>query len=112
MNNNKEHAVIIEDIQEATSKGLILQKVMEIMRNGEWEKYRKNPDLEMYYHVKEELYEDQGMILRDGRIVLPEKLQRKATKTAHEMGHMGSTKTKEMMRRKYWFPKMAKLIIT
>ena len=31
------HAVLMVDIQETTSKDPILQKVIEIMRNGNWE---------------------------------------------------------------------------
>ena len=40
------------------------------------------------------------------RIVLPTSLQQKVIKTAHQLGHLGTTKTKQMLRAKYWFPGM------
>jgi hypothetical protein len=44
------------------------------------------------------------------QIVLPEKLQKKMIKIALEMGHFGKTKTKQMIRSKYWFPTMNMII--
>ena len=42
--------------------------------------------------------------------VLPNKLQKKMIKIAHEMGHFGKTKTKQMLRSKYWSPTMNMMI--
>ena len=38
--------------------------------------------------IKDELYEAKGLIYRMNQIVLPEKLQKKMIKIAHEMGHL------------------------
>ena len=43
-------------------------------------------------------------------MVLPTKLQQKIIKTAHNLGHLGTTKTKQMLRAKYWFPGMNGMI--
>ena len=107
---NQEHAIISKDIQEATLSDKILQLVLSIMKRGSWEMYRRDPDIGPYYNIREDLYEAQGMVMRDGKIVLPAKLQRKTAIIAHLMGHLGETKTKERMRRKYWFPQMDKMI--
>ena len=56
------------------------------------------------------MYEAEGLIFRDNKIVLPEKMRMKTIKIAHKMGHMGSTKTKELLRNKYWFPEMNRMI--
>ena len=50
------------------------------------------------------------MLMRDSRVILPKRLQRKVTIVAHEMGHLGTSKTKEILRRKYWFLEMNRLV--
>jgi len=58
----------------------------------------------------DEIYEVQGVIFRMERIVLPMELQQKVIKSAHKLGHLGTTKTKQMLRAKYWFPGMNAMI--
>ena len=79
------------------------------MINEDWEKYRKDPDIAPFYHIRQELYEVDGVILRDYKIIVPTSLQRKVVKTAHKLGHLGITKTKQMLRERYWFPNMNSL---
>ena len=65
----------------------------------------------LFYPIKEEIYEAQGLILNGmERIILPSGLQQKIIKTAHRLGHLGTTKTKRMLRAKYWFPNMNAMI--
>ena len=59
-----------------------------------------------FYPLKEELCQAQGLIFRMERIVLPTSLQQKVIKADHQLGHRGTTKTKQMLRAKYWFPGM------
>ena len=47
-----------------------------------------------------------GMIFRLDRIIIPRCLQRTVIKAGHSLGHLGVTKTKQMLRNKYWFPTM------
>ena len=54
---------------------------------------------------------DNSLILRDTRIVLPKALQRRALDIAHE-GHLGMSKTKALVRTKVWFPGIDKSIET
>ena len=49
-----------------------------------------------------------GLVLRGDRIVVPNTLQNKIVKIAHE-GHLGITKTKNLLRSRVWFPKMDKI---
>ena len=45
-----------------------------------------------------------GLIIKDGyQIVIPMELQDKIFKIAHQ-GHLGITKTKQLLRSKVWFP--------
>ena len=62
--------------------------------------------------MKQELSVAEGLILREHRIVLPPTLQRKVVRLGHSLGHLGRTKTKQMLREKYWFPLMNSMIDT
>ena len=68
--------------------------------------------LEPYLHVKQELSVAEGLIFSERRIVLPAALQRKVVKLGHGIGHLGKTKTKQMLREKYWFPLLNSMIDT
>ena len=105
-----EHAVVLDRIREETSQDRVLRKLSQTIRKGNWESSKRDADLTPFYQVKEELYESQGMIFRMERIILPAKLQQKIIKSAHTLGHLGTTKTKQMLREKYWFPGMNHLI--
>ena len=70
----------------------------------------KDSDISPFIAFKEELYKANGLIYRMNQIVLPEKLQKEIINIAHEMGHFGKTKTKQMLRSKYWFPTMNTMI--
>ena len=48
----------------------------------------------------------EGLILRLDKIIPPECLRDKIITTAHTQGHLGKSKTKKRIRRKYWFPGM------
>ena len=49
------------------------------------------------------------MVLRGNRIVVPSKLTAKAVQLAH-VGHQGSVKTKSLIREKFWFPGIDKMV--
>lgn len=50
------------------------------------------------------------LIFQTNRIVIPTSLQKKVIKVAHHLGHLGITKTKQMLREKYWFPTMNSIV--
>lgn len=52
----------------------------------------------------------EGLIFRQERIIIPEKLQRKVFKIGHSLGHLGKTKIKRMPRDRYWFPYMNNMV--
>ncbi|CAB4027652.1 Hypothetical predicted protein [Paramuricea clavata] len=89
-----------------------MQKIAKRIAKADWEKHRRDPDVEPLIHVKDELSVAEGLIFREQRIVLPEALQRKVVKVGHKLGHLGTTKTKQMLREKNWFPLMNSMIDT
>ena len=76
----------------------------------DWEKYKRDKYLEPHLYVKQELSIEEGLILREQRIVLPATLQKKDVKLGQNLGHLGKTKTKQLLREKYWFPLMNSMI--
>ena len=48
--------------------------------------------------------------LDSNQIIIPMKLQHTVIKASHGLGHFGMTKTKQMLRQKYWFPQMNKMV--
>ena len=111
-NVNEEHAVVVTRIREETQKDEIMRRLAKRIVKGDWEKHKRDKDLEPYIHVKQELSVAEGLIFRERRIVLPPALQRKVVKLGHSLGHLGKTKTKQMLREKYWFPLMNSMIDT
>ena len=105
-----EHAVVLSRIQEETERDPQLQNLTKRIQLGDWEKHRKDADIEPYYAIREDMYIAEKLIFRLEKIVIPTSLQQKVVKAAHSLGHFGITKTKQMLREKYWFPKMNSLV--
>ncbi|PFX12680.1 Uncharacterized protein K02A2.6 [Stylophora pistillata] len=76
-NVNTEHAVVITRIREDTQKDEIMQRLTKRIAKGDWEKHKRDKDVEPYQHVKQELSVAEGPIFREHRIVLPPAPQRK-----------------------------------
>ena len=88
----------------------MLQKLSTTIKERNWETSKKNVVLASFYPIKDELYEAQGLIFRMEGIFLPTKLQQKIIKTAHKLGHVGTTKMNQVRRTKYWFSGMNGII--
>ena len=57
-----------------------------------------------YRQIKDELSTtNDGLVLRDDRICIPEVLQNRIVQIAHQ-GHLGIVKTKQLVRHHVWFP--------
>ena len=76
----------------------------------DWEKHRKDTDICQFYSIKGEVYVANGLVFRLNQIIIPLKLRKKVIKAAHSLGHLGMNKTKQMIRQKYWFPEMNKMV--
>ena len=99
-----EHAVVLDKIKEETAKDRELTKLSAAIQTDKW--IKTDPDLKPYFDRKAELYMADGLILRIDRIIPSESLRDKIIQIAHRHGHLGISKTKEMLHRKYWFPAM------
>ena len=105
-----DHAIVVDRIKQETQDDIQLQKLSERIRNEDWEQHRKDPDIAPFYGIRHELYAVDDLIFRMNQIIIPTNLQRKVIKAAHHLGHLGMTKTKQMLREKYWFPAMNHMV--
>ena len=105
-----EHAVVLDKVKEETAKDKVLAELATALQAGKWTK--ADPDLKPYFDLRAELYMAEGLILGDDRIIPPESLRDKIIPITHKQGHLGISKTKEMLCRKYWFSTMNSCIET
>ena len=69
------------------------------------------PELSPFRKIFDQItVSDEGLILKDERIVLPEALHHLAIKKAHQGAHPGMNGMKRRLRSHFWFPKMDKSI--
>ena len=101
-----EHAVVIDRIRKETAEDKQLQKLYKRIIREDWQKHRKDDDIKPFFSIRYELHVMNGLIFRLNQIVIPSKLQNTVIKAAHSLGHLGMSKTKQMLREKYWFPEM------
>ena len=105
-------AITTSEVKEHTRQNPTLQTVMTALRNNSWSSVLASPDpstnsndLQAFYKIRDELSvsDNQDLLLRSHRLVLPVTLRSRALHIAHE-GHQGLTKTKQLLRENIWFP--------
>ena len=104
-----EHAIVLERIRKETALDNQFRKLYRRIVKEDWEKHKKDKDIIPFYSIRHDLYVMNGLIFRFNQIVILSCLQRNVIKAAHSLGHMGMTKTKQMLREKYWFPELNKM---
>lgn len=92
----------LAELEEATTNDEELQALTVALKSGNWTK--KSPFLKPYYHLRNEfVLANNGMVLRDSRIVIPRNLRQRTLEIAHQ-SHQGIVKTKMLIRSKVWWP--------
>ena len=86
--------------------------VIAALRNNSWHSALETPgpltniqDHRTFHKIRDELSvsDDQDLLFRSHRLVLPRGLRQRALNIAHK-GHQGLTKTRQLLREKIWFP--------
>ena len=97
-------AITMQELITEVNADSLLTKVKEALQTNNWTEEIKST---VYYAIRTELTtdQDQGILLKGHRIVIPEKLENRTIQLGH-VGHQGETKTKTLLREKVWFPKM------
>ena len=97
---------ILEEVRHETDRDPVSQKIIQILRVG-WPQSKKAlpDDLKEYWNHKLGLSENQGIILKDQRILIPLALRRKILDKLHQ-GHQGIEKTKQPARQTVFWPRI------
>lgn len=90
----------LDELRVATSTDDTLQAVLEAIESGEWATTTKP-----FGSMKEELYQENGLLIKAGTVVIPESKRLKALQIAHT-GHPGSTAMRSILRGRVWWPGM------
>ena len=91
------------DVATVTTEDPALTAVIKAIKTGDWSKLRSTQP--KYYKIRNDLTTalNDSILMRNRQLCLPQKLQDRALRLAHET-HMGMTKTKRMLREKVYFP--------
>ena len=96
-------AMTLDEIKNESNNDVTIQAIRYAIRTNHW---HGNPLTAPFIKVRCELSDVDGIIMRGNRIVLPQKLQKKAMQIAHE-GHLGTEKCKSLIRTKLYWPNMS-----
>jgi hypothetical protein len=100
-------AISHKEILEETIKDETLIQVGKMLKR---ETFFDTVDMKPFQKLKDELYiAENGLIMRDSRIILPKSLWKRAIDIAHE-GHMGIVKTKQLLRSFVYFPGIDQMV--
>lgn len=95
-------------LAEETARDQVLQKVISALECDDWETNTEiwvDEAVSKYKRFFDELYMQEGMLVRSGRVVVPEMLRKEAMKIAHT-GHPGGSAMKSILRSRVWWPAM------
>ncbi|XP_035914863.1 uncharacterized protein K02A2.6-like [Anopheles stephensi] len=93
-------AIKLEEIKQATNSDATLKEVSKAIETNTWPSH-----LFAFQAFAKELGVINGVVVRNDRIVLPEKLRKRALDIAHR-GHPGIITMKRNIREKIWWPYM------
>jgi len=96
----------LEEIKEATANDPSLKELKEMIKSG-WPdtKSQTPPSIQVYWNVRDELSEVDGVILKNERIVVPSSMRKEMLQRIHQ-GHMGIEKSKRRARDVLYWPGM------
>ena len=109
-------AMTLEEVQTETKRDATLQAVKSSIQSGRWTHQSQDNGFDSiaydaFAKVKTDLTLDvhNEVILRHNQLVIPQHLQERSVRLAHE-GHQGISKTKALLREKIWFPGIDKMV--
>lgn len=103
-----ERSLTFINLAEETAKDRTLQKVISALECDDWEtniEIWAEKTVSKFKRFFDELYMQDGMLVRSGRVVVPESLRKEALLIAHS-GHPGGSAMKSILRSRVWWPAM------
>ncbi len=103
-------ALTIEELRKAVEEDETMQIVVKAVQAGRWPNNKAERELQIYQRLENQItVTKDGLLLRSQQLVIPKILQSRVITLAHE-GHLGITKTKQLLRGKVWFPGMDAMV--
>jgi len=106
----------LEEVRTETARDATLRAVRHAIQSGRWTHQSQDIGFnsvayDAFAKVKSDLTFDfhNEVLLRHSRLVIPQCLQERSVRLAHE-GHQGISKTKALLREKIWFPGMDQMV--
>lgn len=101
-----------KDVAIEVSNDEDLIKVVKMIKEGwkENNEFKENKELRSYYHRRNELTLEKGIIMWGYRVVIPKKFREALLKEIH-MSHTGIVKSKTLVRSFFWWPGIDKDIV-
>jgi hypothetical protein len=100
-------AITLEEMRQETRNSKVMSALMECILKGYIDK--DNAEIRGYGKIFQELSVEEGLILRDERLLVPPGLRKRAVTIAHEC-HLGRVKTKQLIKETMWFPNIDKWV--
>ncbi|GFR75472.1 transposon Ty3-G Gag-Pol polyprotein [Elysia marginata] len=75
----------------------------------QYRKWEDKSSLSSFSNIRDELLVYDGVVLRNHRLVIPSSLHHQVVTLAHD-SHQGIVKTKQLIREKFWFPGIDKMV--
>ena len=99
----RSQSIDIDKIRHVTLMDDTLNLVIKALKDNSWPK--NSLSLHPFSKILQELCVKNNILLKKGKIVLPKTLHKKALSLVHQ-NHWGIEKTKQMIRKSFWWPKM------
>lgn len=111
------HCVAVSDarrqeIIEATNLDEEMRELKKHFKLG-WptDKSKVNPIVHIYWNIRNNIYEEEGLIFFDHKIIIPARLRSILLQKTHEAGHFGINRTLNRAKEIMYWPGMAEQII-
>ncbi|CAB0019866.1 unnamed protein product, partial [Nesidiocoris tenuis] len=99
----------IKMLQDETERDINLRAVLDFVRKG-WRKIERKllpVEQKIYFDLRDELFEKEGIIFYNDKIVVPKMLRRHMMDYIHGLAHLGINKTVARMRKIMYWPGLA-----
>ena len=104
--------LLMTKIQENQHSDEVCSRVMHHVKTDHWpEEAKLDPRLKSYWSTRSDLTVQEGLLLFQSRIVVPECLQAEVLQRIHQ-GHQGVVKCRALARRTVWWPGLSKQLET
>jgi len=101
---NREDSSLSNNLKDTTKKDKMMMFLKERIIRGDWRKHKKNPFVNQFYSVRDNLSIIGDVIYMNDLCVPPYASREEVVQKVHQMGHLGETKGLNLLRQNYWWP--------